>query len=235
MPDEDGQTAWMLANFAPTVTLVACQPGALTAERYPLLPPYVRRLAYLLKAKANPIVSIVHDLEAAGAESKPDEAKRAWLQACPNASPELRQALAQGELLPTLIGDSLARQLAFNKTANENPRKLPITPPPEMQFLQGKSSKHHGRESPLLQISGMRCEYMAKPEMPAINWSGEILFRAVVATRAGVVETADFAVLSGSKERRVADLFRSVIVRALAKYRCEGDHIFEQQFQFTIR
>jgi hypothetical protein len=50
-PDADGANAWMLANFAPTVTLVACEPGTLTRERYVLLPPYLRRMAHLMKTK----------------------------------------------------------------------------------------------------------------------------------------------------------------------------------------
>ncbi|MGM9480760.1 hypothetical protein ACS5PN_06175 [Roseateles sp. NT4] len=238
MPDEDGETAWMVANFAPTVTLVACQPGALTADRYALLPAYVRRMADLLKARPDPIVSIIRDLEAAGAEIQPEQAKRAWLARCHNAAPELREKLSRQDLLPSLIEDALARQREFNKTANEDARRIPMSPPADMKFvLDDKAQRPARREAPLLQIHEMRCDSMAKPDLSGttIYWSGTIILKAVVATRAGVVETADFTVLKGSKEKRVTDFFRSIIVRALAKYRCDGDHVFEQEFQFDIR
>ena len=93
MPDTTGETAWMVASFAPTITLVACQPGALTREHYVLLPPYLLRMAHLLKSKGTAIDAILRALEEAGAEPTPDAGKRAWLARCPNTSPELRQAL----------------------------------------------------------------------------------------------------------------------------------------------
>lgn len=236
MPDARGETAWMLANFAPALTLVACQPAALTVERYPLLLPYVRRMTDLLKREPSPINTLIRDLEAAGAEADPEAAKRTWLRRCHNATPELREALAQGELLPSLIADALARQRQFNKTAEDSLRRLPAKPPDEMKFVLDRGDRPRGREAPLLQIREMRCEPMARPELPrAINWSGRIVLRAVVATRAGVVETADFTVLTGTTDKRVADFFRGTIVRALAKYRCEGDHVFQQEFEFRVQ
>lgn len=237
-PDARGETAWMLANFAPSLTLTACQPAALTVDRYALLPPYLRRMAHLLKQQPSPISVLIRDLEAAGAEPDPEAAKRAWLARCHNAAPETRAALAQSDLLSTtLVTDALARQREFNEAAKDSFRRLPQTPPAEMKFVQDRGDRPRGREAPLLRISEIRCEFMARPELPnLIKWSGSLKLRAVASVRAGVVETADFTVLAGStKDKRVVEAFSALIVRALAKYRCEGDPVFEQEFEFRVQ
>lgn len=236
MPDAQGETAWMLANFAPAVTLVACQPGALTVSRSALLLPYVRRMSHLLKQQPFPINTIIQELAAAGAESDPEATKQAWLARCHNASPETREALAQGNLLPTLVKLAVARQHEFNKTAEDRPGLLPPKPPADMKFVLDQGERARGREAPLLRIREMRCDRIAKPELPkVINWSGTITLKAIVATRAGVVETVDLKVQEGTNDRRVVDAFSTIVVRALAKYQCEGDHVFEQEFQFRIQ
>jgi hypothetical protein len=236
-PDARGETAWMLANFAPTLTLTACQPAALTVDRYALLPPYLRRMAHLLKQQPSPISLLIRDLEAAGAEADPEAAKRAWLARCHNAAPETREALAQGDLLSTLVTDALSRQREFNQAAGDSFRRLPQKPPADMKFVQDHGDRPRRREAPLLRISEMRCEFMARPELPnLIKWSGHLKLKAVASTRAGVVETADFTLLAGStKDARVVDAFSAVIVRALAKYRCEGDLVFEQEFEIRVQ
>ncbi|MFT7773828.1 ankyrin repeat domain-containing protein [Roseateles sp.] len=236
VPDARGETAWMLANFAPAVTLAACQPATLTVARYPLVPPYVRRMVHVLKQQPSPIDTIVHDLEAAGAQADQEAAKQAWLARCHNAAPETREALAQGELLETLVRDALARQREFNKTAADNPSMLPQKPPADMKFVKDRDDMPTGRAPPLLRISEMRCESQPKPELPnIINWSGKILLKVVAASRAGVVETADFTVLAGTTEKRVIEAFSTLVVRTLAKYQCEGDQVFSQEFEFRIQ
>lgn len=235
VPDRNGATAWMLGNFAPAVTLMACEPGTLTIERYQLLPPYIRRLANLLKTNQDAIVGIIRDLEAAGAEIKPEEAKRVWLARCPNAAPELRKALATGELLPLVLRDSLNRLGQFNRAAEEQPLSLPSTPPEEMKFVHVGDDMPTDAES-LLNIDRMACAKLPKPELPKrVHWAGEITFRAAVVTRAGVVEGADFTVLSGTKDRRLVAGFRNILLQTLAKYVCYGDHSFQQDFTFHIR
>lgn len=236
-PDLDGETAWMLANFAPAATLMACEPGTLTIERYALLPPYLRRLASLVKPDLSALASIVGNLEAAGAEVKPEAAKRAWLERCPNAAPELRQALDSGELLPTLLRDSLNRLGQFNKVASDKPKSLPPRPPDDMKFVHGHDDDKPAPErTALLDIRGMSCTKMPPPEMPKqIYWAGSISLRAVVVTRAGVVEGADFYLLSGPNDKRLIAGFRNLLLQTLAKYQCYGDHVFEQEFAFDIR
>lgn len=235
-PDDEGATAWMLANFAPALTLVACEPGTLTAERYVLLPPYLRRMSYLLKTKGAAVGSVVQMLEAAGAEANADEAKRMWLARCPNAAPELREALAGGDLMRTLINDALVRQRNFNKLAHDSPRSVPLKPPVGMRFVHSGRRAQRGGQSPLLNMDQMDCQWK-RPEFPAKdpNWTGTMEFKITVVTRAGIVEAADIDRKSPKDvELGIEELFRGVIIDALAGYRCDGDHVFEQEFQFKI-
>lgn len=79
-----------------------------------------------------------------------------------------------------------------------------------------------------------RCPYTAPELRGTLNWSGRMLLKARVWTRAGVVEVADFEVVSRRPEPRAGDYFRSVVLRALVGYQCEGDHVFEQEFEFAV-
>lgn len=77
------------------------------------------------------------------------------------------------------------------------------------------------------------------PRVGQINWSGEVVFRAVASIRAGVVEVADVEVLKATRpakrSEKAVEHFRVAVLRALADYHCAGDHIFEQEFQFILR
>jgi len=226
--DKAGDTAWMVAKLAPAMTLVACQPGALTLERQPLLSPYLRRMATLMDSKKSAVVAIVQMLEDAGAEAAPDAARKAWLARCPNTTPELRKALANGELQHTLINEALDRQLAFNKAYGAGLMTLPQRPPHDMRFIS--AAREPGRNS------DYHCPRMQPPAIRgALSWSGSVRFNTVFATRAGVVEVVDFTVLSdGEPPPAVVNHFRSLLVRTLAGYQCEGDHVFEQEFRFKV-
>ncbi|MEO6279716.1 ankyrin repeat domain-containing protein [Roseateles sp.] len=232
--DAEGATAWMEANFAPTLTLAACQPGVLTAERYLLLPPYLRRMAHLLKAQGTAIGAIVRQLEEAGAEAQPEDAKRVWLARCPNATPELRAALADGALMPTLTREAVSRQSAFNKAALENIASVPARPPEGMKFVTGPSGPDEGPISPLLTVHQMNCVRMAHPQVPRTDWTGSILLKAIAQIRDGIVETADIQLIGEPQRPNVVEVFRKAILMALSGYQCPGDHVFEQVFQFKI-
>jgi len=236
VPDRRGETAWMVANFAPTLTLVACQPGALTRERYALLPPYLLRMGLLLKTRGTAISTIIRALEAAGAEPAPEDGKRAWLARCPNASPELRQALVEGELMTTLVNHAIARQAEFNKAAVQSLKSIAPKPPKGMRFVQDDGDRRQARLPPLLRIHDLPCGKMPRPELPRISWSGDVVLKVVAATHAGVLEVADVDVLSISGDTRdeASDFFRGLVLQTLAKYECEGNHAFEQEFQFKI-
>jgi hypothetical protein len=235
--DASGKTAWMVASFAPAMTLVACQPGNLTIERYTLMPPYVLRMSHLLKTRASAVSATIEALEAAGAERRPDDAKRAWLAQCPNTSPELRQALVDGNLMPTLVNTAISRQAEFGKATRGAVKSIPVRPPKDMRFVNEADQMHAVKLVPLLQVQQSRCGRMPKPELTQnLVWQGEILLKAVVSTRAGVVEVADIDTMwvTGDHKTEAADYFRQMPLKALAGYRCDGDFIFEQEFQYRI-
>jgi hypothetical protein len=227
-PNAAGETAWMLAQFAPAMTLVACQPGTLTLERHPLLSPYLRRMTTLMKARGSVVVTIAQALENAGAEMNPEAARKGWLARCPNTAPELRKTLANGELQRTLVNDALDRQMAFNKAYQAGLTSLPQKPPQDMRFIAV------GTEP--LKTKDLTCARRPSPALlGALNWSGSVRFKAVIATRAGVVEAVDFTLLSDNDPNPVVlNHFRGALIRALASYQCEGDHVFEQEFQFSV-
>lgn len=227
--DAAGHTAWMHASFAPGITLASCQPGNLTLDRYPLLRPYLLRMSALLQAKELPPAAIVRLLEGAGARPDPEGARRAWLDRCPNTPPELRRALAGGEVLKTLVDDAVSRQTAFGKALREGVAGTPQTPPEGMKFVQAGGGH-------FLKMAELNCvRSPAPPLRGALPWSGQLTFKTRIATRAGIVEAVDFELASpGTPDPYVVQYFRSAILRALSGYECEGDQVFEQQFHFKI-
>lgn len=228
--DAAGRTAWMYANFAPAVTLAACRPHALTLERYPLLRPYLLRMSVLLAAKDAPLGGIVRELEAAGARPDADGARRAWLARCPHTPPELREALARGGvLLKTLVDDAVARQTAFAQAMQEGRTDLPQAPPDERRFVQDV-------DGPRRPAGELQCTRRPRPPLGGgMPWAGQLDLQAVVLTRAGVVEAVDFELPEApAPDPQVLQYFRSAIVRALAGYRCEGDHVFVQHFHLNV-
>jgi hypothetical protein len=188
-------------------------------------------MAALVSAPKSPTAAISQALLDAGATADPALAKQAWLARCPNATPELRQALAQGELLPTLVNHALSRQAAFNKAYREGSASLAEKPPADMRFLREAAD---GR-GPVRGAQSLNCARRPAPELRgALNWSGRITLRVGAATRAGVVEVADITVASGTAEPHVVDHFKAAILRALALYECEGEHVFQQELQFKV-
>jgi hypothetical protein len=237
-PDADGITAWMHASFAPALTLPACEPGALTRQRYALLPPYLRRMAHLLQTRAEPLRLTLEQLQQAGADTDGEAAKQAWLERCPNATPALREALAGGELMRTLVQASTRALSEFNETARKDVNLLPDKPPAGMKFVRGDRDRH-GQPLPALDIEKMTCELMPRPERPGpLHWSGRYVVRLFARTRAGVIEAVDLEPetrMRGKHDAGVAAYLDHLILSALAGYECKGDKAFEQTFEFSIR
>lgn len=231
--DKDGVSAWMLANFVPGATLVACQPGTLTRSRAPLLMPYLRRMGDLLGDNAATPIAIVQALQDAGAEVRPDDARRAWLDQCPNAEPALRESLQQGALMQSLLAHTIKALSDFNRQARDNPALLPATPPAGMQF----NAVHDGPDQPpMARFHDLICPVAPSPTIGMIRWTGTMLFKVVAATRAGVVEVVDIEVeRKRGQPSDVVDHFRQRTLHALANYECLGDLTFEQEFQYVIR
>jgi hypothetical protein len=237
-PDRYGETAWMLASFAPTATLVACQPGMLTQDRYWLLQPYLLRMGHKLRNKGVALARIVRALEAAGAERTQEAGKRAWLQRCPNTSAELRQALQEGDLMQTLLGHAAAKHAEYNRALHRNPKNIPLRPPEDMRFVEAAGAHPQPQPQPLLKTHELVCARTPPPHWAVrVRWTGDVLLKAVAMTSGGVVEVADVDVLSitGDPKPEVPDYFRRLVLQVLADYECEGEHRFEREFQFRIR
>lgn len=236
--DADGATAWMLASFAPALTLPACEPGTLTRQRYVLLRPYLLRMAQLLKTQAAPVGLAVSQLQQAGADADADAAKRLWLSQCPNAAPAVREALAAGDLLPTLVNESVRTLRDFNDMAQKDVELLPASPPPGMKFVHQERAPS-GKPLTAIDIDDMLCEHMDKPEITGlVRWSGTYTVRAIARSRAGIVEVVDFEPMTHARLQpppRVMDYFHGTILKAFAGYRCAGDKTFSQEFQIRIR
>lgn len=234
--NERGETAWMVANFALPLTLVACQPGALTLDRYPLLRPYLRRMSALLKAERSVTVSIIQALEAAGAQPAPEAARLTWLARCPNATPQLRSALAEGTLPSVLVKEALAQQLAFNKAFKQGDADIPERPPQNMRFVPLRPAAQGGLEPAGVDTTGVHCSKVVPPRLPgSLDWTGSLQLHARIATHAGVVEVADFTLnADGDVPPYVVDFFRRTIIQSLATYQCEGDHVIERDFVFQV-
>ena len=139
--------------------------------------------------------------------------------------------------MTTLVNHAIARQAEFNKAAVQSLKSITPKPPKGMRFVRDDGDRGQALLPPLLRIQDFPCGKMPKPELPpSVNWRGNALLKVVAATHAGVLEVADVDVLSisGPSKDEASDFFRGLVLRALAKYECEGNMDFEQEFQFKI-
>ncbi len=83
--------------------------------------------------------------------------------------------------------------------------------------------------------AGMVCTKMGKPELPAVNWSGEAMYKALATVKAGRVVSVEVTPMRGGVDRRAQRALIAAISDTLAStYECPGDHVFEQEFVFRI-
>lgn len=81
----------------------------------------------------------------------------------------------------------------------------------------------------------LACPTMGKPEVPAVNWSGEALFRVIATVTGGRVTATEIQTLRGSLDPKTRRAFQSAIDGTMRDtYRCNGDARFEQEFQFKV-
>jgi protein TonB len=81
----------------------------------------------------------------------------------------------------------------------------------------------------------MVCTKMGTPEAPAVNWSGEALYKAVATVKAGRVASVEITALRGGVDRKAQrQLIQAIEATLRDTYECPGDHVFEQEFQFKI-
>ncbi|MET0518374.1 MAG: ABC transporter substrate-binding protein [Burkholderiaceae bacterium] len=83
--------------------------------------------------------------------------------------------------------------------------------------------------------AAMVCTKMGKPEVPAVNFSGEALFKVTATVKAGRVASMEVQSLRSGIDRKAQRALIAAIQTTLTEtYECPGDHVFEQEFQFRI-
>lgn len=86
-----------------------------------------------------------------------------------------------------------------------------------------------------LQQAGMVCTQMGRPELPALNWSGEAVLKIVATVRAGRVVASELVAARGALDARTRRQLLAAVDTALREsYVCPGDHRFEQEFAFRV-
>ena len=86
-----------------------------------------------------------------------------------------------------------------------------------------------------IKTAGAICTQMAAPEMPAVNWTGEAVFRAVADVQGGRVVAVQLQALGGSMDARTRRAFSNAIEGTLkSRYVCPGEHRFQQDFAFRM-
>ncbi|OWQ93220.1 hypothetical protein CDN99_01635 [Roseateles aquatilis] len=82
---------------------------------------------------------------------------------------------------------------------------------------------------------GLVCTSMGAPDLPATNWSGEAVFRAVADVQGGRVVAVQIQALSSGLDTRTRRSLSNAIETALkTRYVCPGEHRFQQDFAFKI-
>lgn len=85
-----------------------------------------------------------------------------------------------------------------------------------------------------MQSPGAVCATMPRPDVPAVNWTGEAVLQVVATVRNGRVAASEFRVVQGSPDIRTRRALQRSVEAALAGYQCQGDAMFQQDFAFRI-
>ncbi|WP_458232874.1 hypothetical protein [Roseateles sp. P5_E8] len=85
-----------------------------------------------------------------------------------------------------------------------------------------------------VQTPGAVCSVMPKPELPALNWSGEAVLQVMATVRGGRVVGSDFRVAQGALDSKTKRSLQRSVESALAGYQCQGDAMFQQDFAFRL-
>ena len=90
------------------------------------------------------------------------------------------------------------------------------------------------RPETLISTPGAVCSVMPRPEVPAVNWSGEAVLQVVATVRGGRVVGSDFRVAQGALDGKTKRSLQRSVESALAGYQCQGDAMFQQDFAFRL-
>ncbi|MCE4557780.1 hypothetical protein [Pelomonas cellulosilytica] len=81
---------------------------------------------------------------------------------------------------------------------------------------------------------GAVCSVMPRPDVPAVNWTGDAVLQVVATVRGGHVVGTEFRVAQGALDVRTRRSLQRAVEAALAGYQCQGDAMFQQDFAFRI-
>lgn len=112
------------------------------------------------------------------------------------------------------------------------------TPPPAQEFRPNPAPTPPAPPAPptnKVRSAIGTCTKMGKPEMPALNWSGNASYKATFTVKAGKITEISLATLRGANDRKADRALKNAITSALAEtYECPGDAILEQEFVFNM-
>lgn len=89
-------------------------------------------------------------------------------------------------------------------------------------------------KTPTITQAGAVCPVMPKPELPAVNWSGEAVLQVLATVRGGRVVGTDVRVTQGALDAKTKRSLTRSVESALAGYQCQGDAQFQQDFAFRL-
>ncbi|MDR7334291.1 hypothetical protein [Roseateles asaccharophilus] len=87
---------------------------------------------------------------------------------------------------------------------------------------------------PQISTAGAVCSVMPRPEVPAVNWSGEAVLQVLATVKGGRVVGQDVRVLQGAMDGKTRRSLQRSVESALAGYQCQGDATFQQDFAFRL-
>lgn len=85
-----------------------------------------------------------------------------------------------------------------------------------------------------VQAPGAVCSTMPRPDVPAVNWSGEAVLQVIATVRGGRVVGSEFRVTQGALDGKTRRSLQRSVESALAGYQCQGDAMFQQDFAFRL-
>lgn len=87
---------------------------------------------------------------------------------------------------------------------------------------------------PRLTTPGAVCSVMPRPDLPAVQWSGEAMLHVLATVRGGRVVASEVRVAQGAMDGKTRRALQRSVEDALAGYRCQGDAVFQQDFAFRL-
>ncbi|MGQ3052307.1 MAG: hypothetical protein ACT6S0_11030 [Roseateles sp.] len=89
-------------------------------------------------------------------------------------------------------------------------------------------------DKPRINTPGAVCTVMPRPEVPAVNWSGEAVLQVLATVRGGRVVGSEVRMAQGAPDGKTRRSLQRAVESALAGYQCQGDAVFQQDFAFRL-